>query len=128
MAAYQGTANDPWRDEQPGKIMHEIRYGELANTNQIPFTPYYGTVDATPLFLILLTEYVKWTGDFEFVKEMQMTVDGALTWINEYGDRDGDLFLEYHQESSKGIANQGWKDSGILLSIAAVNMQKLLLL
>ncbi|MGN2270571.1 amylo-alpha-1,6-glucosidase [Priestia megaterium] len=112
MAAYQGTANDPWRDEQPGKIMHEIRYGELANTNQIPFTPYYGTVDATPLFLILLTEYVKWTGDFEFVKEMQMTVDGALTWINEYGDRDGDLFLEYHQESSKGIANQGWKDSG----------------
>lgn len=112
MAAYQGTANDPWRDEQPGKIMHEIRYGELANTNQIPFTPYYGTVDATPLFLILLTEYVKWTGDLEFVQEMHMTIDRALTWINDYGDRDGDLFLEYHQESSKGIANQGWKDSG----------------
>jgi glycogen debranching enzyme len=111
MAAYQGTVNDPWRDEQPGKIMHEIRYGELANTNQIPFTPYYGTIDATPLFLILLTEYVKWTGDLELVKEMQVTIDAALTWINEYGDRDGDLFLEYHQESSKGIANQGWKDS-----------------
>jgi glycogen debranching enzyme len=111
MAAYQGQANNSWRDEQPGKIMHEIRYGELANTNQIPFTPYYGTVDATPLFLILLTEYVKWTGNFELVKELQPNIDAAFKWINEYGDRDGDLFVEYHQESSKGIANQGWKDS-----------------
>lgn len=112
MAAYQGKENNSWRDEQPGKIMHEVRYGELANTDQIPFTPYYGTVDATPLFLILLTEYVKWTEDFEFFKELQGNVDAALTWIDEYGDKDGDLFVEYHQESSKGIANQGWKDSG----------------
>ncbi|MGW9019269.1 MGH1-like glycoside hydrolase domain-containing protein, partial [Priestia megaterium] len=112
MAAYQGKENNPWRDEQPGKIMHEVRYGELANTDQIPFTPYYGTVDATPLFLILLTEYVKWTGDFEFFKELQGNVDAAFTWIDKYGDKDGDLFVEYHQESSKGIANQGWKDSG----------------
>ncbi|WP_455931071.1 amylo-alpha-1,6-glucosidase [Priestia aryabhattai] len=112
MATYQGKENNPWRDEQPGKIMHEVRYGELANTDQIPFTPYYGTVDATPLFLILLIEYVKWTGDFEFFKELQGNVDAAFTWIDEYGDKDGDLFVEYHQESSKGIANQGWKDSG----------------
>ncbi|MDE8564310.1 amylo-alpha-1,6-glucosidase [Anoxybacillus rupiensis] len=112
MARYQGTKLDPWRDEQPGKIMHEIRFGELANTNQIPFTPYYGTIDATPLFLVLLTEYVKWTGDLAIVDQLKENVDAALAWIDQYGDRDGDLFVEYHQESSKGIANQGWKDSG----------------
>ncbi|QHE60630.1 amylo-alpha-1,6-glucosidase [Rossellomorea vietnamensis] len=112
MASEQGTKVDPWRDEQPGKIMHEIRYGELANTNQIPFTPYYGTIDATPLFLVLLTEYVKWTGDVGTFKRLSDNVKNALKWIDQYGDRDGDLFLEYHQESSKGIANQGWKDSG----------------
>ncbi|OMF62171.1 amylo-alpha-1,6-glucosidase [Paenibacillus sp. FSL R5-0490] len=112
MASQQGTKVDPWRDEQPGKIMHEIRYGELANTNQIPFTPYYGTIDATPLFLVLLTEYVKWTGDLETFRQLEENVKRALEWIDQYGDRDGDLFVEYHQESSKGIANQGWKDSG----------------
>lgn len=112
MAAYQGTKIDTWRDEQPGKIMHELRFGELANTNQIPFTPYYGTIDATPLFLVLLTEYVKWTGDLELFKKLEANVKRALTWIDEYGDRDGDLFVEYYQEASKGIANQGWKDSG----------------
>jgi len=111
MAAYQGTKVDPWRDEQPGKIMHEIRFGELANTNQVPFTPYYGTIDATPLFLILLTEYVKWTGDVSLFNELKDNVERALQWIDQYGDRDGDLYVEYHQESSKGIANQGWKDS-----------------
>ncbi|MCZ0755454.1 amylo-alpha-1,6-glucosidase [Anoxybacillus sp. J5B_2022] len=112
MAKYQGKRLDPWRDEQPGKVMHEIRFGELANTNQIPFTPYYGTIDATPLFLVLLTEYVKWTGDLELVRQLKNNIDDALMWIDQYGDRDGDLFVEYHQESAKGIANQGWKDSG----------------
>ncbi|WP_175989480.1 amylo-alpha-1,6-glucosidase [Bacillus sp. Marseille-Q1617] len=112
MASRQGAKVDPWRDEQPGKIMHEIRYGELANTNQIPFTPYYGTIDATPLFLVLLTEYVKWTGDVDTFRKLEDNVIRALEWIDQYGDRDGDLFVEYHQESSKGIANQGWKDSG----------------
>ncbi|QOR64622.1 amylo-alpha-1,6-glucosidase [Cytobacillus suaedae] len=112
MASQQGTKVDPWRDEQPGKIMHEIRYGELANTNQIPFTPYYGTIDATPLFLVLLTQYVRWTGDLEIVTTLSENIEAALNWIDHYGDRDGDLFIEYHQESSKGIANQGWKDSG----------------
>ncbi|MGG1574263.1 amylo-alpha-1,6-glucosidase [Fictibacillus sp. NRS-1165] len=112
MASQQGTKADPWRDEQPGKIMHEIRYGELAATGQIPFTPYYGTIDATPLFLILLTEYTKWTGDLVLAEELKQNVEDALKWIDQYGDRDGDGFVEYHQESSKGIANQGWKDSG----------------
>ncbi|MTH54366.1 amylo-alpha-1,6-glucosidase [Bacillus mangrovi] len=112
MASTQGTNVDPWRDEQPGKIMHEIRFGELANTNQIPFTPYYGTIDATPLYLILITEYIKWTGDLALAEELMDSIQKALDWIDSYGDRDGDLFVEYHQESSKGIANQGWKDSG----------------
>ncbi|TFE22869.1 amylo-alpha-1,6-glucosidase [Cohnella luojiensis] len=112
MAAFQGTKVDLWRDEQPGKIMHELRSGELANTNQIPFNPYYGTIDSTPLFLVLLAEYYHWTEDLELVKELFPQAEKALMWINEYGDRDKDGFVEYHQESSKGIANQGWKDSG----------------
>lgn len=112
MAQYQGQSVDPWRDEQPGKIMHEIRYGELAQTKQIPFTPYYGTVDATPLFLMLYAEYFHWTGDIALAQALLPHVEKALHWIDEYGDRDGDLFVEYYQESSKGIANQGWKDSG----------------
>ncbi|MDM5317028.1 amylo-alpha-1,6-glucosidase [Fictibacillus sp. b24] len=112
MASQQGTKVDPWRDEQPGKIMHEIRYGELAATNQIPFTPYYGTIDATPLFLVLLSEYTKWTGDLTLAEQLLPNIEAALNWIDEYGDRDGDGFVEYHQESRKGIANQGWKDSG----------------
>ncbi|OIJ17059.1 amylo-alpha-1,6-glucosidase [Anaerobacillus alkalilacustris] len=112
MAAFQGTKKDAWRDEEPGKIMHEIRFGELANTGQIPFTPYYGTIDATPLFLVLLTEYVNWTRDTALFQELETNVERALEWINRYGDRDGDLFVEYHQEAEKGIANQGWKDSG----------------
>lgn len=111
LAHYQGTKKDEWRDEEPGKIMHEIRYGELANTNQVPFTPYYGTIDATPLFLILLTEYVRWSKDLDLFKELIPNVESAIEWIDQYGDRDGDGFIEYHQESSKGIANQGWKDS-----------------
>ncbi|WP_166001124.1 amylo-alpha-1,6-glucosidase [Bacillus sp. Cs-700] len=112
MAHYQGENNDPWRDEQPGKIMHEMRYGELANTNQVPFTPYYGSVDSTPLFLVLLVEYVKWTKDLALAEELMPNILAALDWIDQFGDQDGDGFVEYHQESSKGIANQGWKDSG----------------
>ncbi|MFD0696278.1 glycogen debranching N-terminal domain-containing protein [Paenibacillus sp. GCM10027628] len=112
MAAYQGTKEDVWRDEEPGKIMHEIRYGELALTNQIPFTPYYGTIDATPLFLLLAAEYVQWTGDTALIEHLMPGIERALSWIDTYGDADGDRFVEYYQKSSKGIANQGWKDSG----------------
>jgi len=112
MARYQGTRIDPWRDEQPGKIMHELRSGEYAATDQIPFTPYYGTVDATPLFLVLACEYVKWTDDRELFLTLLPAIRRALAWIDEYGDAGGRGLLSYHQESSKGLANQGWKDSG----------------
>ncbi|GAX89504.1 amylo-alpha-1,6-glucosidase [Effusibacillus lacus] len=111
MAAYQGTRVDPWRDEQPGKIMHEIRYGELANSGVIPFTPYYGTIDATPLFLVLAAEYYHWTGDEEFIRQLLPNIEQALDWIDSFGDRDSDGYVEYLQEADKGFANQGWKDS-----------------
>ncbi|NQX70083.1 amylo-alpha-1,6-glucosidase [Paenibacillus alba] len=112
LASYQGTKHDVWRDEEPGKIMHEIRYGELALTNQVPFTPYYGTIDATPLFLLLAAEYVQWTGDTALIEQLMPNIEQALNWIDVHGDADGDRFVEYYQKSSKGIANQGWKDSG----------------
>lgn len=111
MAAYQGQREDPWRDETPGKIMHEIRYGELAGAGMVPFTPYYGTIDATPLFLMLAAEYYHWTSDLALIERLLPNLEAALAWIERYGDRDGDGFVEYFQESSKGIANQGWKDS-----------------
>ncbi|WP_435168858.1 amylo-alpha-1,6-glucosidase [Paenibacillus glycanilyticus] len=111
MASRQGQQEDEWRDEQPGKIMHEIRFGELANTNQVPFTPYYGTIDATPLFLLLAAEYYHWTGDSGLILDLMPHLQAALRWVKEYGDSDGDSFVEYNQKSSKGIANQGWKDS-----------------
>jgi len=111
LAKYQGQKVDPWRDEQPGKIPHEIRWGELANTGQIPHTPYYGTIDATPLFLILLSEYYNWTGDISFLRELLPAASKALEWIDKYGDRDGDGFVEYLKEAPLGIENQGWKDS-----------------
>ncbi|WP_051250466.1 amylo-alpha-1,6-glucosidase [Paenibacillus harenae] len=112
MAHFQGEKVDPWRDEQPGKIMHELRSGELAGTGSIPFTPYYGTIDATPLFLVLIGEYVKWTDDSALLEQMIPHIKLALEWIDVYGDRDGSGFVSYFQESEKGIANQGWKDSG----------------
>lgn len=112
MAAMQGTKEDARRDEQPGKIMHEIRYGELANLGEIPFTPYYGTIDATPLFLVLAAEYYHWTADRKLLEELLPAIEQALLWIAKYGDADGDGFLEYYRESEGGLSNQGWKDSG----------------
>jgi glycogen debranching enzyme len=111
LASKQGTEIDDWGDEEPGKILHEIRKGELATSGYIPHTPYYGSVDSTPWFLILLAQYFRWTGDVEFVKEMLPSIDRALTWINEYGDIDGDGFVEYRSRSKRGLRNQGWKDS-----------------
>lgn len=110
LAAYQATEENKWRDEQPGKIMHEIRFGELANTNQIPFNPYYGTIDATPLFLILIAEYYHWTKDIELVKEVSSNIKRALDWIENSADTETG-FLAYHQDAEKGFPNQGWKDS-----------------
>ncbi|CAM3002642.1 amylo-alpha-1,6-glucosidase [Paenibacillus sediminis] len=110
LAAYQGDKVDAWRDEQPGKIMHEIRFGELVNTNQSPFGPYYGSVDATPLFLVLIGEYVRWTGDLSLVQELKPNIERALDWIDHFSQA-GAGFLTYHQEAEKGFPNQGWKDS-----------------
>ncbi|HLH23909.1 MAG TPA: glycogen debranching N-terminal domain-containing protein [Chloroflexota bacterium] len=111
-AAHQGTKIDDWRDEQPGKILHELRADEMANLDEIPQTPYYGTVDSTPLFLILMGVYCSWTGDLGLCHELHDNVQRALGWIEQYGDTDGDGFIDYKTRSTKGLRNQGWKDSG----------------
>lgn len=112
LAKYQGTKTDEWRDEQPGKILHELRRGELANLNEIPQTPYYGSVDSTPLFLILIGEHANWTGDLGLFRAVQENVERALYWIDHYGDEGKSGYLSYASKSSKGLGNQGWKDSG----------------
>lgn len=107
----QATEVDDLRDAQPGKILHELRTGELANAGEIPHTPYYGSVDATPLWLILLGEYERWTGDAALVDRLWPNALAALHWIDAYGDADGDGFIEYQRRSPQGLVNQGWKDS-----------------
>jgi len=111
LAKHQGTKVDPWHDEEPGKIMHEIRKGELAKLGEIPHSAYYGSVDATPLFLILFTETMRWLDDNELFQEILPAAKGALEWMENYGDLDGDGYIEYISRSSGGIRNQGWKDS-----------------
>jgi glycogen debranching enzyme len=111
LARRQGTEINDFRDEQPGKILHEVRLGELATLKRVPHSPYYGSVDATPLFLVTLGEYVRWTGDLDFARQLLPNAEAALNWMREYGDVDRDGFLEYHSRSSNGIRNQGWKDS-----------------
>ncbi|MCG6137973.1 MAG: amylo-alpha-1,6-glucosidase [Nostoc sp. LLA-1] len=108
----QATDLDDWRDAQPGKILHEIRQGELAHFAKIPHTPYYGTADATPLFLITLHETWKWLGDDSLLRDNRDIALRCLEWIDKYGDLDGDGLQEYQTKSSAGIENQGWKDSG----------------
>lgn len=107
----QGTKVDLWRDEQPGKIPHELRRGELAHCNVVPFNPYYGTVDATPLYIMLLAEYYRATADLGLLRELEPNLRRALEWMETYGDVDGDGFLEYQRKSGSGLDNQGWKDS-----------------
>jgi glycogen debranching enzyme len=111
LAEHQGKRVDRSREEEPGKIFHEIRFGELANLRQVPHTPYYGSVDATPLFLVLLVELMDWTGDLDLLSELTPNVMAALDWIDRYGDFDGDGLVEYMQHSTVGVRNQGWKDS-----------------
>jgi glycogen debranching enzyme len=112
LATYQGRRVDDWRDEQPGKILHEIRVGELARTGEIPHTPFYGTVDATPLFLLLLGRHAAWTGDLGLFHELRASVEGALAWIARFGDSNGDGYVDYQSTSEEDLINQGWKDSG----------------
>ncbi|MBI4491504.1 MAG: amylo-alpha-1,6-glucosidase [Chloroflexi bacterium] len=116
LAEHQGARVDDWRDEEPGKILHEVRLGELAAIGQVPHTPYYGSVDSTPLFLVALGELLDWTDDWAFARQMEPHVSAALEWIDRYGDLDGDGFVEYHSRSASGIRNQGWKDSRYAIS------------
>jgi glycogen debranching enzyme len=111
LARYQGREVNDWRDEDPGKILHEYREGEMTLCGEMPFGPYYGSIDATPLFLILLSETFNWTADDKFVREMLPAAYKALEWIDKYGDLDGDGFVEYKRRSPQGLVNQGWKDS-----------------
>jgi glycogen debranching enzyme len=112
LGALQAKEDDPYRDAEPGKILHELRCGELAHFKLIPHTPYYGTADATPLYLITLHAAWRATGDNELLEQHLQTAENCLTWIDQYGDRDGDGFQEYQTRSSSGYENMGWKDSG----------------
>jgi|SRR5579875_552849 len=111
LANMQSQVDDAYRDAEPGKIPHELRTGELARRRLIPHTPYYGTVDATPLFILLATSYYRWTLDRLTIEELLPALEAALKWIDVWGDRDGDGFIEYERRSPAGLLNQGWKDS-----------------
>jgi glycogen debranching enzyme len=110
LAHYQGKEEDEWRDEQPGKILHEIRYGEMARCQEVPHTPYYGTVDATPLWLMLYAEYFAWTADRDTIDHLWNNALQAMDWVDR-GMKDNG-YLTYHRKSKRGLDNQGWKDSG----------------
>jgi glycogen debranching enzyme len=118
LARRQGTKDDPWRDEQPGRILHELRIGELARLGQIPHTPYYGTIDATPLFLVLLGRHAAWTGSLDLFSELRGAADAALAWLDTDADTDGDGFVDYRSHTERGLVNQGWKDSGDAIVMA----------
>ena len=111
LASMQATEVDPENEAQPGKILHEMRRGEMANLGEVPFGRYYGSVDSTPLFVMLAGAYLDYTGDREFLERLWPHVDLALEWIDRYGDVDGDGFVEYARHGNKGLIQQGWKDS-----------------
>ena len=112
LSALQATEDDPERDMEPGKIPHEIRHGELAQLGILPFQPYYGTHDATSLFVIVLSYLYHWTGDASLLERYLKHAEAAIAWIDKYGDRDRDGFQEYQTRSKHGFYNQGWKDAG----------------
>jgi glycogen debranching enzyme len=111
LAFYQASAVDPLADAEPGKILHEMRGGEMAALHEVPFAQYYGSVDSTPLFVLLAGRYVERTGDDETLAELWPAIEAALRWIDGAGDPDRDGFVEYQRASEQGLANQGWKDS-----------------
>lgn len=111
LARHQGAIDDAFTDQEPGKILHEYRRGELAACREIPFIPYYGSVDATPLFLVLLAEYVRWTADLALARELWPAAERALTWMETRASPFNDEFLWYRRRSPLGLTHQGWKDS-----------------
>lgn len=111
LAATQATEQIPEKDAEPGKILHEARSGEMANTGEIPFREYYGTIDATPLFVMLAGMYYERTADYALLHQIWPNLKAALTWMDAYGDLDGDGFVEYQHKARNGLTNQGWKDS-----------------
>lgn len=111
LAARQATELIPEKDAEPGKILHETRAGEMANTGEIPFKEYYGTIDATPLFIMLAGMYYERTNDLESIRKIWGNIKRGLQWIDNYGDVDGDGFVEYKHKAENGLTNQGWKDS-----------------
>src|SRR5215475_14163218 len=111
LAALQATTRDPQSDAEPGKILHEMRAGEMAALGEVPFRLYYGSVDSTPLFVLLAGLYLDQTGDVATIAALWPSIEAALAWIDHYGDPDRDGFVEYARQTEQGLANQGWKDS-----------------
>ncbi len=131
LAHRQGKENNPWNYEQPGKIMHEMHTGELARLKEVPFGLFYGSVDATPLFLVLGAEYLRWTGDLDLFRELKPHFDAAWEWIDKYGDIDGSGYIQYQAHTppavssaalTVGLFNQGWKDSAQAVMYASGEM------
>ena len=119
LGEWQGSRVDDFRDEDPGRILHEMRYGEMAAFEERPHTPYYGAVDATPLYVILLDEYERWTGDRTLVRELEPEARAAINWIDQYADRMGNGYISYKRRNEKtGLENQSWKDSWNSISYA----------
>jgi glycogen debranching enzyme len=126
LASLQGTRQDEFRDEEPGKILHELRFGELTAFEERPHSPYYGSADGTMLFLILLDEYERFTGDADRVRRLEPNARAALAWIDADGDRDGDGYVEYERRNTEtGLENQCWKDSWNSIMFADGSLAKL---
>jgi glycogen debranching enzyme len=111
LAAHQSTFSNDIQDAEPGKILHEVRMGEMVNCGELPFHKYFGSADSTPMFVMLAGKYLRRTGDIAFIRSLWPNIENSLKWINHYGDMDKDGFVEYERRSEHGIDNQAWKDS-----------------